>query len=90
MADAIRRCGRPPRMPGEPIVKVTIWMTEQEWQTIRQAARDRDQSGADYIRLASCGAAEDDREVQQAFRLGERRKASQPVASDRRRGERRR
>ena len=84
------RAGRPARVPGAKIRKVTLTMTEEEWETLREAASLNGQSRSDYMRISALGDALEDLEMRQmTLRMGDRRQRVLPVEEDRRKGPRR-
>ena len=46
-------------MPGEPIARPVIEMTESEWKAVQKAAELSGQSAAEFMRLNGVGAALD-------------------------------
>jgi hypothetical protein len=82
--------GRPPRVPGEEVVDITVRVTRTERERYKEAARLHQQTLADYIRVTVGGAAEDDLAFARDQRQRTRRRVQVDIAVERRLGSDRR
>jgi uncharacterized protein (DUF1778 family) len=57
-------------VPGEPIARPVIEMTEEEWHAVKRAAELSGQSAAEFMRLNGVGAAWDFLEAREEKPVG--------------------